>query len=81
MNNWLKYIISIGTGFLAGAGTATQTTPGNSTAILAQGGVGALLALLNLRTEKPVNKEVAVARKEATIVTEARQAAEKERGK
>ncbi len=55
MNNWLKYTLSAVTGFMAGAGTASQSGAGTK-GVLIGGGMTAALTILNLFSSSPSDK-------------------------
>ena len=57
MPTWLKYVVSIGTGFLGGLGTAQQSGAGTKGSLIG-GADGAVIALGNLSATAPKDEKL-----------------------
>lgn len=54
---WLKYVLSIGSGFLTGAATANQSGAATKGSLIG-GSLGAVMALINLSATAPKDKGI-----------------------
>lgn len=57
MPTWLKYLLSIASGFGAGAATSSQSGGGTKGTLIG-GGLGALVAIGNLHATSPSDEKI-----------------------